>query len=115
GYDVLDSLAHRGLVRISGKEPKQEYVAESPDQLVAMLEKRLQETQSQLKAAKEFIPELKSLHRIEDRPQVKFYEGNDGLKQVYEDTLTSHEPIRAYAAVDDMHKALPDYFPEYYK
>lgn len=35
--------------------------------------------------------------------------------EVYEDTLTSHEPIRAYATVDDMHRALPNYFPEYYK
>ena len=35
--------------------------------------------------------------------------------EVYEDTLTSHEKIRGYAAVDDMHKALPNYFPNYYK
>ena len=26
-----------------------------------------------------------------------------------------HEPIRAYANVDDMHKALPKYFPHYYE
>ena len=35
--------------------------------------------------------------------------------EVYEDTLTSHEPIRAYATIEDMHRALPDYFPDYYK
>ncbi|MEK7184726.1 MAG: hypothetical protein AAB683_01145 [Patescibacteria group bacterium] len=39
----------------------------------------------------------------------------EGLKHVYEDTLTSSEAIRAYATVDDMHNALPNYFPEYYK
>ena len=44
-----------------------------------------------------------------------FYEGVAGLKQVYEDTLSSSEPIRAYASVDDVHKALPGYFPLYYK
>lgn len=115
GYEVLSSLCNHGLVRISGKEPKQEYVAESPDNLVTLLEKRLQDTQTKLNAAKEFVPQLKSMHRIEDRPQVKFYEGSEGLRQVYEDTLTSHEAIRAYATVDDMHKGLPNYFPEYYK
>ena len=115
GYDILDSLSAQGLVRVSGKEPKQEYVAESPDNLVAHIEKRLRDTKAQLEAAKKFAPKLKSLHRIEDRPQVKFYEGSDGLRQVYEDTLTSHEEIRAYATVDDMHKGLPNYFPEYYK
>ncbi len=35
--------------------------------------------------------------------------------EVYEDTLTSSETIRAYATVDDMHRALPGYFPKYYK
>ena len=115
GYDILDSLSSQGLVRVSGKEPKQEYVAESPDSILALLEKRLHETELNIRAAKEFIPKLKTIHRVEDRPQVKFYEGSEGLRQVYEDTLTSHEPILAYAAIDDMHKGLPDYFPEYYK
>jgi len=114
GYDLLDSLANEGLVRISGKEPKQEYVAESPDSIQTMLERRLQSTQQQMVAAKDFIPKLKSLHKVEDRPQIKFYEGIDGLKQVYEDTLTAKEPIVAYAAYEDMHATLEDYFPDYY-
>lgn len=37
------------------------------------------------------------------------------MKQVYEDTLTSHEPIRAAATLEDMYDALGDYFPTYYK
>ena len=37
------------------------------------------------------------------------------MQNVYEDTLTSSEMILAYACIDDMHKALPNYFPEYYK
>lgn len=115
GYDILNSLAQQGLVRISGKEPKQEYVAESPDTLLAMLEKRLKETQEGIVAAKNFIPTLKSMQKVEDRPQVKFYEGIDGLKQVYEDTLTAREPIVAYAAYEDMHKTLGNYFPKYYQ
>src|SRR3989338_6829043 len=83
GYDILASLSNKGLVTISGKEPKSEYAVEPPESIVRFLKQ-------------------------------KFYEGNEGLKHVYEDTLTSREPIRAYATVDDMHKALPNYFPEYY-
>ena len=30
-YDILSSLFNKGLVTLTGKEPKQEYVAESPD------------------------------------------------------------------------------------
>jgi sugar-specific transcriptional regulator TrmB len=115
GYDILDALAHKSLARLSGKEPKEEYVAESPEKLVALLDERLVETQKQLQVAKEFLPQLKAMHTVADRPQVRFYEGIEGLKEVYEDTLTSSEPIRAYANIDDMHKTLPGYFPEYYK
>jgi sugar-specific transcriptional regulator TrmB len=115
GYDILDALAHEGLVRISGKEPKQEYVVESPDNLVAMLENRLKDTKEHIDLAKRFIPTLKSIQKSENRPQVKFYEGIEGLKQVYEDTLTSTEPIVAYAAYEDMHTTLGNYFPSYYQ
>ena len=37
------------------------------------------------------------------------------MRQAYEDTLTSSEPILAYANVEDMHNGLPDFFPEYYQ
>jgi sugar-specific transcriptional regulator TrmB len=114
GYNLLDSLVNKGLVRISGKEPKEEYVAESPDALIAYLEKRNAESAESVRLAKDFAPELKSIQKVSDRPQVKFYEGADGLKQVYEDTLTSTETIRAYASVEDMHATLKDYFPKYY-
>lgn len=115
GYDILDSLAAHGLVSISGKKPKQEYIAESPDKLITFLQTKIKETEAQLEKARALAPQLKSLHNVSDRPKVRFYEGKEGLREVYEDTLTSSEPIRAYATVDDMHKALPEYFPRYYK
>lgn len=114
-YDVLDSLVRKGLASVSGKEPLQEYVAESPDRILKMMEQDIAQKQQALKEAQNLIPQLKSMHNVADRPKVMFYEGTNGLIQVYEDTLTAKEPISAYANVDDMHKALPDYFPSYYK
>ena len=108
GYDVLNTLVRQGLASVSGKEPKQEYLAESPDKI-------MDQKQDQLKQAKALIPHLKSIHTVAGRPRVRFYEGKQGLIDVYEDTLTSSETIRAYATVDDMHRALPGYFPKYYK
>jgi HTH-type transcriptional regulator, sugar sensing transcriptional regulator len=115
GYDILDRLVTKRLVSISGKEPKQEYLAESPDRIENLLLDELEEKQNQLENARKTIPQLKSIHNVAGRPQIRFYEGTEGLRQVYEDTLTSNEPIRAYASVDDVHKALPNYFPQYYK
>ncbi len=114
GYHVLASLEVKELVKVSGKEPKQEYVAESPDQIEKLLQEKIKNDEAFIKEARKIIPELKSMHNVSDKPKVFFYEGVEGVKKVYEDTLTSHEPIRAYASVENMHSGLPGYFPEYY-
>jgi len=115
GYDILSSLFQKSVISVSGKEPKQEYAAESPAKITEYLEKRILETEDQIKKSKEVVPELELLYSKKNRPKIRFYEGKEGLQNVYEDTLTSSEAIRAYATVDDMHNALPNYFPEYYK
>lgn len=115
GYDILDTLSAKGLVSISGKEPKQEYSAEKPDRLENFIASEIKKKHEALRKTESLIPELNLLHNITGRPRVRFYEGSEGLVEVYEDTLTSHEPIRAFATVDDMHAALPNYFPKYYK
>lgn len=115
GYHVLASLAVKDLVKISGKEPKQEYIAESPDQIEKMLLKKIKNDEDYIKEAKKIIPELKSIHNIINRPKILFYEGKDGLEKAYEDTLSSHEEILAYASVEDVSLALPHYFPAYFK
>jgi len=115
-YDILSSLFDKGLVTLTGKEPKQEYVAESPDNLKIYLKSRLGQMQTDLEdAERELIPQLKSIHNVGNRPKVMFYEGEEGMRKVYEDTLTSHEPIRAYADIGNMYRGLPGYFPEYFK
>lgn len=122
GYTILGSLAAKGLVSVSGKEPKQEYVAESPDNLVTFLEKRVRETEEdvcsekqKIETAQKLLPQLKSLHKVGDRPQVKFYEGVEGLRHVYEDTLTSTDGIRAFASFEDMAASLGSSYPAYIK
>jgi sugar-specific transcriptional regulator TrmB len=115
GYSVLSALVSKGIVTASGKEPKQEYVAESPETITSLLRDRITHMQAQLSQAESLIPKLKSVHSVKDRPQIVFYEGTKGLEQVYEDTLTAKEPIRAYANVSEMHQALPKYFPKYYQ
>jgi len=114
-YNILDVLAGKGLAKLTGKEPKQEYVAEPPEKIIDYLKREIKGYQEKLARASELTPQLKSIHNVAERPKIKFYEGKAGLIEVYEDTLTSHEEIRAYAALDDMYAALPGYFPDYFK
>lgn len=115
GYDILDGLLTKKLISVSGKEPKQEYAAESPDHIFDYLQARQNELNTQVENAKNFVPQLKTLHNVKNRPRVRFYEGVDGLKEVYEDTLTSHEDLRSLALVDEAEQTLEKYFPKYYQ
>jgi sugar-specific transcriptional regulator TrmB len=115
GYDILDNLVAKGVVSISGKEPKQEYVAESPTAITEHVLREIENKKEALKEIEKIVPELSSMHNKAGRPKVLFYEGKEGLQKVYEDTLSSHEEILAYASVEDIQPTLPHYFPEYYK
>ena len=115
GYDILDSLSNKGVVNVSGKEPKQEDSAEPPESVIAYLRREAEAARERTAKAEAILPELRSVHATQNRPKIKFYEGTEGLKQVYEDTLSSTEAIRAYANADDVHKGIPKYFPNYFK
>ena len=83
--------------------------------ILNFLHRNLRLAQEKISEAEVLIPQLKPLHNLSQRPKVEFYEGREGLIKVYEDTLTSHEPILAFANIEDLHKYLPNYFKSYYK
>ena len=116
GYAILNDFVSKGFVSLSGKEPKIEYFAESPRKVFDYLVKKVEEDKKFLLHFKDRLPDLVKLHNVEDRPKVRFYEGIEGIKEVYEDTLTAKEPyIRGFAQYEELHITLPNYFPEYYK
>lgn len=118
-YDVFKSLIKKGLASKSTRGGVMYFQVLDPQNLVSYLEREKNEyvrklTKEQQEIA-EIIPALKSLENpLSTKPKVKFFEGEKGMRQAYEDTLTSSEPIRAYANVEEMHKGLPNFFPEYY-
>lgn len=108
-YEILRSLEEKGLVSYYIKRNRRRYSAASPDRLLSILTNR--------KTALEgLMPELMSVyHSKSPKPVVKFYEGLEGVRAAYEETLTAKSEILAYTQVEWMHKTLPDYFPEYYQ
>ncbi len=115
-----EELYKKGLVSKSKKGNMFLYSISSSDALVVFLEtqkkQKISELNDQIQVAQNILPELQSFQgKSPTRPKVVFYEGIDGLKKVYEDTLTSSETLRSFAYVDSMHEGIPDYFPEYYK
>lgn len=115
-YVLLESLSRYGLVSTFEKGGVKLYNPAPPDRLIHYLEESVKKYTELIGSAHGILPELKSMYvGVGTKPKVQFFEGHEGIKTVYEDTLTSKEDIRAYASIENMHKTLPGYFPEYYK
>ncbi len=119
-YAVLDNLIQKGLANKFKKSGATYFSALSPKRLLNYMDREREDMEAryekQRKLLEEMIPKIEST-RFEqsDKPHVQFYEGKKGMREAYEDTLTAQETIRAYANVQTMHEALPNFFPKYYK
>ncbi|MEK9160386.1 MAG: helix-turn-helix domain-containing protein [Patescibacteria group bacterium] len=115
-YDLLESLVNRGLIIGSNHKKYRYYRAQSPDKLVSYLKEESARFSRLADEANEILPELNTHYRaLTNRPRVYFYEGEEGLVRVYEETLNSTEEILAYASDQANQEAIPWYFPKYYK
>lgn len=119
-YDIFETLIKKGLATKIDKGAAIYFQVLDPQNLINYLDRDkneyIRKVEKEKEEIKEVLPVLKSLENPEStKPKVQFYEGEKGMRQAYEDTLTSSESIRAYANVEDMHKALPNFFPEYYE
>lgn len=115
-YVLLESLAKHGLVSISERRNVRLYAPAPPERILQLAEEAVRKYTELVGVGHSLLPELKSMYvGGGPKPKVQFFEGAEGIKTAYEDTLTSKETIRAYASIENMHSALPNYFPEYYK
>ena len=87
-YLILDSLLKKGLVSIIPQSKKLLYQAESADVLVEQAERNIL-------LAKKMAPFLNSLPQQKDgMPEIKFYSGQEGIRNIYEDLFKSK--IKSY-------------------
>jgi sugar-specific transcriptional regulator TrmB len=119
-YDVFDGLIRKGLATKIDKGTAVYFQVTDPKNLIQYLERDKNEYIRKIEKEKDalegILPAIQSIERAATtKPKVQFFEGEKGMREAYEGTLKSSEPIRAYANVEEMHRGLPNFFPEYYK
>lgn len=90
-YIELDSLIKKGLVSQSNKKNLKYYTAQSPKVILAILEENKKELEKNMTS-------LLSLGTaIDKKPSVRYFEGEDGIKEAYRDTLaTPNQEIQSW-------------------
>lgn len=107
-YNFIDELKAKGLLIETKRNKRKVYSAIHPEQLIEVEKTRLSELQRTL-------PELLAIYnKTQDRPKVSFYDGIEGIKEVYADMLADKHQIIAFEDLEHMKIALPKTFYEYF-
>jgi len=82
-YLAMESLGKKGLISQSKRKNKAFYYAESPQKIKHRLAEKME-------AVNRMMPELLSItNLIDTKPVIRFFEGEEGIKEVLRDVLDS--------------------------
>lgn len=91
-YVQLESLKNRGLVSLVEKDKKTLYIAESPDKVKKLIEKEKVDVLFKENEFNKILPNLEAIYNVyKDRPNVRFYEGREGV-EAYRQELLKRPP-----------------------
>jgi sugar-specific transcriptional regulator TrmB len=112
-YVILESLLSLGLVSQSIRGRKTYFVAESPQNLERLLEKRQRELNEQNHSLKQILPHLEQLKSIpREMPEVKFYSGSEAVRSLFAVFFAEYrgtaKEIFAISNLDDASRFIPD-------
>jgi sugar-specific transcriptional regulator TrmB len=92
--DALKSLQNSQLISVFQKHKKQFFVAENPENLTELVERREQNMVGLRCRINELLPELRSLYAHGGgKPTVKYYEGIKGIEIILKDVLSTMSEI----------------------
>lgn len=107
-YNFIDKLKEQGFIAVTKWKKRLFYSATHPKRLIEFEKQHLVELENTL-------PELTAIYnKSPQKPKVTFYEGAEGIKEVYADTLWEQRPIIAWSDFDHMEAALgKDFYQSY--
>ncbi len=102
-YEVLESLRDRRFVSTFQKKKVRYFSAEDPSQLVRLATETLDLLKTALPQMNAFVGSKRH------RPTVRFYEGKDGMKMVFNEILDEAKELYAFGSADVIFKEVEDF------
>lgn len=106
-YNILSRLKDSGLMHESERSGVRCYDAQSPSALLSLLGNREEEIAVRKQQLLQLLPVLEKLRNpLIVQPKVRFFQGVEGLKEVYNDTIRI--PKQPIYAICDFENAFPE-------
>jgi len=107
-YYILDNLVKMGIMSSFTQNKIKYYNVESPQIIINKQEEKLQK-------AKKIFPELLSItNSLAYKPKIQYYEGLEGIKNIFEDTLSSKNELLGYTNLKDLPNVISEDFLKNY-
>ncbi|MFA7302509.1 MAG: helix-turn-helix domain-containing protein [Candidatus Paceibacterota bacterium] len=94
-YAVIESLKQKGLMNVEVRGFKTLFAAQDPERLLSLLESRKE-------IVRKAMPDFASLYNLKGgESTIKYYEGLEGIKSVYEDLIKTIRPHEDYSIISN--------------
>lgn len=104
-YVMLESLKRRGLMSSVERGKKILFAAESPEHLISVVESEVQTARGRKERLESVMPQFMALfNAIEDKPKVRFFEGEEGISACREaiGVLSKNQSARIITSFDEI-------------
>lgn len=115
-YDIVGELEEIGLVTMMASVKKKTYRAEPPEKLPVILENQAKHLHDMAKQSEGVASMLQSIvAKSPSKPKIKIYEGESGLRSLYDASLLCKTSIRSFLTADTLEEFDSDYAQKYFE
>lgn len=109
-------LVKRGIVSMSKKNNVFYFSAEPPEKLLYILERERKKIEQKEQGIEKVMGLLKQMMNPHSSlPKVQYYEGEEGMIDLYDSILDMHQPIDSFEEGGKVFELFPEYANEYMK
>lgn len=113
-HDALNDLLVRELVEYRKEGRNAYYKAVHPNKLYALLEEKKQTTARLNAEMEEVIRSMVGSYNLgESKPGVRFFEGVEGVKNIFDELLTTTEEMYTFADIEALDQTIADINQQY--
>jgi sugar-specific transcriptional regulator TrmB len=119
-YTVITELVTKGLTAQTKKGRATVFSAQSPDKLLDLAESQKLAAEQARLSLENVLPTLKSQHALsETKPVVTYFEGMEGVKRAYLESVLEKKEILAYveytSTSNKVSSELEKFWPQYFR
>lgn len=114
-YKSLYTLESKGLVKQEDIKKKKHFTPLSPNNLLKLSDEQFQKQERAREDLRTFLPQLTHNYILSvEKPVITTFEGVEGIKKIYEDTIKVNKTIYAVLQTSEVDEELFSWLESYY-